>query len=382
MTNGLTVEDKRELLKRGFSRRSFGRFASLLGAGAATLPFYNEPAMAQLSNIGELPPDAVKINANENPLGPCPEAAEAIHNIVKKGGRYLYEETFGLAKILAEQSGLKPENVTAYAGSSDPLHRTVLAFASPTKSFVSADPGYEAGARAADFVGAKIVRVPLTKDHAHDVKAMAAADPNAGVIYICNPNNPTGTLTKKSDIEWLVANKPKGAVVLLDEAYIHFSGADFGVDMVAADKDVIILRTFSKLYGMAGLRAGAAIARPDLLEKLRNWGAGMMPITGMTGAAASLKVKTLVPERRENLKRVREDTFAFLDKHNIGYIPSVSNCFMLDAKRPGGELVKAMTHEKVYIGRVWPVMPNYARITVGTSDEMAKFKSALLKVMA
>jgi histidinol-phosphate aminotransferase len=382
MTNGLRVEDKRELLKRGFSRRSFGRFASLLGAGAATLPFYNEPAMAQLSNLGELPPDAVKINANENPLGPCPEAAEAIHNIVKKGGRYLYEETFGFAKILAEQSGLKPEYVTAYAGSSDPLHRTVLAFASPTKSFVTGDPGYEAGARAADFIGAKIVRVPLTKDHAHDVKAMAAADPNAGVIYICNPNNPTGTLTKKSDIEWLVANKPKGAVVLLDEAYIHFSGAEFGVDMVAADKDVIILRTFSKLYGMAGLRAGAAIARPDLQGKLRNWGAGMMPITGMTGAAASLKVKTLVPERRENLKRVREETFAFLDKHNIGYLPSVSNCFMLDAKRPGAELVKAMAHEKVFIGRVWPAMPNHARITVGTADEMAKFQSALLKVMA
>jgi histidinol-phosphate aminotransferase len=381
MTNVLTADEKRELLKRGFSRRSFGRFATLLGAGAATLPFYNEPAMAQLSNIGELPPDAVKINANENPLGPCPEAAEAIHNIVKKGGRYLYEETFSFAKTLADQSGLKPEYVTAYAGSSDPLHRTVLAFTSPTKSFVTGDPGYEAGARAAEFVGAKIVRVPLKKDFSHDVKAMAAVQ-DAGVIYICNPNNPTGTLTRKSDIEWLVANKPKDAIVLLDEAYIHFSGAEFGSYLVAADKDLIILRTFSKLYGMAGLRAGAALGRPDLLGKIRSWGAGMMPITGMTGANASLKVKTLVPERRENLKRVREDTFAFLEKHNFKFVPSVSNCFMLDAKRPGMELVKAMTHEKVYIGRVWPAMPNHARITVGTADEMAKFQSALLKVMA
>jgi histidinol-phosphate aminotransferase len=353
----------------------------LLGAGAATLPFYNEPAMAQLSNIGELPPDAVKINANENPLGPCPEAAEAIHNIVKKGGRYLYEETFGFAKTLADQSGLKPEYVTAYAGSSDPLHRTVLAFTSPTKSFVTGDPGYEAGARAADFVGAKIVRVPLKKDFSHDVKAMAAVQ-DAGVIYICNPNNPTGTLSKKSDIEWLVANKPKDAVVLLDEAYIHFSFAEFSSPLVAADKDVIILRTFSKLYGMAGLRAGAALGRPDLLDKIHNWGAGMMPITGMTGANASLKVKTLVPKRREDLKHVREDTFAFLEKHNFKFVPSVSNCFMLDAKRPGMELVKAMTYEKVYIGRVWPAMPNHARITVGTADEMAKFQSALLKVMA
>jgi histidinol-phosphate aminotransferase len=209
-----------------------------------------------------------------------------------------------------------------------------------------------------------------------------AAVQDAGVIYICNPNNPTGTLTKKSDIEWLVANKPKDAVVLLDEAYIHFSGAEFSNDLVAAEKDVIILRTFSKLYGMAGLRAGAALGRPDLLGKIRNWGAGMMPVTGMIGANASLKVKTLIPERRENLKRVREDTFAFLEKHNFKFFPSVSNCFMLDGKRPGMELVKAMAHEKVYIGRVWPAMPNHARITVGTSDEMAKFQAALLKVMA
>ena len=108
----------------------------------------------------------------------------------------------------------------------------------------------------------------------------------------------------------------------------------------------------------------------------------MMPVTGMVGGTASLQSKTLVPERRKALKEVREDTFAFLDKHNFSYVPSVSNCFMLDAKRPGGELVAAMAKQKVFIGRVWPAMPNHARITVGTADEMAKFQSALLKVMA
>src|SRR5260370_16054659 len=338
--------------------------------------------MAQLSNIGPLPSDAVKINANENPLGPCPEAAEAIHNIVKKGGRYLYEETFEFSKVMADLMGLKPEYVSAFAGSSDPLHRSVIAFTSPTKSFVAGDPGYEAGARAAEYVGAKGIPVPLSKAFSHDVKAMAAADPNAAVIYLCNPNNPTGTLTKRSDIDWLVNNKPSGSILLLDEAYIHFSGADFASDLVAADKDVIILRTFSKLYGMAGLRAGAALGRPDLLAKLRPVGAGMMPVTGMVGGTASLQSKNLVPERRKALKQVREDTFAFLDKHNFSYVPSVSNCFMLAPKRPGGELLTSMANHQVFIGRVWPAMPNYARITVGTADQMAKFQSALLKVMA
>jgi histidinol-phosphate aminotransferase len=377
----LSLEQKKDFVHRGFSRRSFGRLATMVTAGAA-LPFYNEPALAQLSMIGPLPPDAVKINANENPMGPCPEAAEAISSVIQKGGRYLYEETFNFSKTLAEQEGVSAECVMAYAGSSDPLHRAVLAFTSPTKSLVMSDPGYEAGSRAAEFVGAKVKKIPLTKDYAHDVKGMAAADPEAGLIYICNPNNPTGTLTKRSDIEWLVANKPKGSIVLIDEAYLHFSEAEPCSDMVAASKDVVVLRTFSKLYGMAGLRAGAAIAKPELLAKMRPYGAGALPVTGMIGALASLKSKTLVPERRKMNKQVRDDVFSFLDKKNISFVPSASNCFMMDAKRPAGELVKAMAQHKVFIGRVWPAWPTHTRITVGTAAEMQKFKTALEKVWA
>src|SRR3954465_3276581 len=113
----LSTEQKADLVRRGFSRRSFGRFATVLTAGA-TLPFYNEPALAQLSAVRNMPPDAVKINANENPLGPCPEAAEAAIKVVAKGGRYLYEETFGFQETLAEQEGLKATYVQPYPGSS------------------------------------------------------------------------------------------------------------------------------------------------------------------------------------------------------------------------------------------------------------------------
>ncbi|HEY7182414.1 MAG TPA: aminotransferase class I/II-fold pyridoxal phosphate-dependent enzyme, partial [Blastocatellia bacterium] len=183
------------------SRRNFNRMATLLAAGA-TLPFYNESALAQLSKTGPIPADAVKINANENPLGPCPEAAEAIARVIAKGGRYIYEETDTFANTLAEQEGLDPEYVMPFAGSSDPLHRAVLAFTGKEKPFMVADPGYEAGARAAQFVGAKVVKVPLTQSYAHDVKAMAkvAQERKAGLIYICNPNNPTGTATPRADI--------------------------------------------------------------------------------------------------------------------------------------------------------------------------------------
>ncbi len=366
-----------------FSRRSFGRLLSLATAGAASIPFYNEFALAQLSKMGPIPKDAVKINANENPLGPCPEAAEAIYKITQRGGRYLYEETDTFARTLGEQEGVKPDYILPYAGSSDPLHRAIMAFTSKEKSLVIADPGYEAGMYAAQTVGAKVVKVPLRKDtHAHDAKAMASADPNAGVIYICNPNNPTGTITPRADIEYVLANKPAGAILLLDEAYIHFSNEPFCSDLVAKDKDVIILRTFSKLYGMAGLRAGCALGRPDLLAKLKPFGAGALPVTGMVAATASLNCKALVTERRKIVKDVREDVFAFLQKHNLSFVPSESNCFMLDTKRPAGQFIEAMAKEKVYVGRVWPAWPTHSRITVGTREEMEAFKKAVLKCMA
>lgn len=367
-------------LKKEFSRRALAKGGALLAAGAA-LPFYNEPALAQLSMIANLDPNAVKINANENPLGPCSEAAEAIYGVIKKGGRYMYEETFNFAKTLAEQEGLKPNYVMPFPGSSDPLHRSVLAFTSPDKPFIMADPGYEAGQRAAQFIGSKVIRVPLKADHSHDVKAMVAASPNAGLIYICNPNNPTGTLTKRSDIEWAIANKPAGSILVLDEAYIHLTTETFGSEFAANDKDVIILRTFSKLYGMAGLRAGAAIGRPDLIAKLSSYGAGALPLTGMVGAHASLKVPTLVPQRRKLIGDTREDVFSFLSKHNAKFVPSVSNKFMMELNgMPGGDIVKAFVQEKIYIGRVWPAWPKHARVSIGTPEEMAKFKAAYLKI--
>ena len=373
-------EQKKDFLERGFSRRTFGRLAVLAGAGASSLPFFNEPALAQLSKV-DAPPDAVLINANENPLGPCEEAREACHRMVDFGGRYRYQEGDKVQRLLAEQEGVKLNYVRIHAGSSGPLHQSVLAFTSPAKSFVTADPGYEAGERAAKFIGAKVVRVPLTKDYAHDVRAMAAV-PDAGLIYVCNPNNPTGTLTSRADIEWLVANKPKGTVVMIDEAYTHFTNAQFNTDMVAADKDVVILRTFSKIYGMAGLRAGAAIARPDLLARLNGFSQTMMPITGMAAASASLEQKYVVPKRRKIVADVRNDVCGFLEKHRFSFVPSTSNCFMVDVKRPGREVIEALRPEKIYIGRVWPSWPTYVRVTVGTQEEMDKFKAAFLKVMA
>ena len=363
-----------------FSRRSFLHLSAAASAAAA-FRIVAEPMLAHAARKSA-PASGVMIDANENPLGPCAAAREAIAAITPNAGRYSFHLTDDLGAMFAEMEGLKAENVLVYPGSSEPLHHAVMAFTSPTRSYVAADPGYEAGMFAASQSGAKVVNVPLTASHAHDVKAMLSAAPDAGLFYICTPNNPTGTLTSHTDIEYLVQNKPAGSIVMVDEAYIHFAGSKTAIDLVQAGKDVIVLRTFSKIYGMAGLRCGFAISRPDLLDKIQNYGGwNSMPVTGVVAASASLKDAQLVPERRRINSTIRQATFDWLDRQGYSYIPSETNFFMLDTKRPGKQTIDAMEKDSVFVGRVWPVMPNWVRVTVGTQPEMERFQAAFKRVM-
>ena len=371
-----------ELLRRGFTRRDLGRIAALL-SGGASLPLFSEAALAQFSNLGRrLPPDAVRINANENPEGPCAAALEACIRVARDGGRYQYLEAAELAELVAQQESVESGQVLVYPGSSLALHHAVIAFTSPEKPLVTADPGYEAPAHAATFVGAKVVRVPLRGASAsHDIKAMLAGGENAGLFYVCNPNNPTGTVTPPEDIAYLVANKPAGAVVLIDEAYIHFSDEPASTRFVEAGADVVIARTFSKIYGMAGLRAGFALGRPDLLGKLRSYMAGGLPVTAMAAAKASLLDPDVAPARKRRNAEIRSGVIAFLKRHGYACTPSVSNKFMVDTRRPASRVIAAMAEENVFIGRPWGSWPTHTRVTVGTAAEMQKFQSAFLRVM-
>jgi histidinol-phosphate aminotransferase len=364
-----------------FSRRSFLHLSAAASAAAA-LQGMTEPMLAAASRRRPHAMNAVMIDSNENPLGPCQAARDAISAIIPQGGRYSDNLTDELVNTIAQMEGLNPDWIYCTAGSTPPLSLTVLAFTSPQKSYVTADPCFETGMMMSSISGARVVKVPLTKTYGHDVKAMLAAAPDAGVFYVCNPNNPTGTLTPHSDIEYLATNKPKDSVILVDEAYIHLSEAPSALDLVKAGKDVIVLRTFSKVYGMAGLRCGFVVARPNLLQKVvARGGQNFMPVTAVIAASASLKDLQLVLERRRINAGIRQQTFQWLDRNAYIYIPSESNCFMLDTKRPGQEVRDAMAKENVLIGRVWPVMPTWVRITVGTQEEMDHFQVAFQKVM-
>jgi histidinol-phosphate/aromatic aminotransferase/cobyric acid decarboxylase-like protein len=193
-------------------------------------------------------------------------------------------------------------------------------------------------------------------------------------------------MTSRKDFEYILANKKKDAVLIIDEAYIHFSGRDhMSTDLVAADKDVVVLRTFSKIYGMAGLRAGMAYGRPDLLDQLAKFGrTGNLSVGTMACAAASLKnADSLVKERMAINKKNRDLAFEHMDKLGVAYIPSHSNFFMMAVKgMTGPQVGEAMAAKKILLaGNRWPEWPEHIRVTVGTYEEMGKFNAALSQVV-
>lgn len=374
------------VVSSGLSRRAFFRYAA--GASAlASLPILTEPRLAMAARPKFSDPNiGIHIDANENPMGPCESARQAMVDILPKGGRYLFTMEEELAEIFAKQEGLNPECVIPFAGSSEPLHYTVLAFTSKDRPLVIADPGYEAPMWAAQISGAPIIKVPLADPQgaaSHDVKAMLAAATNPGVIYICNPNNPTGTCTARADIAKAVTNAPKDTIVLIDEAYIHLCDIPNSLDFVKEGKNVIVLRTFSKLYGMAGIRMGFAVGRPDLLAKIAAFGGqNSLPITAVVAAKASLLDPDLIPARKKAIADIRMQTLAWLKSEGYSTTPSESNCFMLDVRRPGKEVQAALASKDMFVGRIWPAWPNSVRITVGTREEMLAFRKAFTEVMS
>ncbi len=366
------------------SRRSFlslatsGMAVSALGLAPAADAARRRAAVPAASEVPAAT-GTVYLNFNECPLGPAPVALDAARSVLPRAGRYLFEMAGDLTQLLAGSERLPAEHLALYPGSSDPLNRAAVLFTSARAGVVVADPTFEAVADVAAGRGAPVRRVPLRADGAHDVQAMARADPGTGLIYLCNPNNPTGSVTPRADIEWLLAHKPAGAILLVDEAYIHYSDAASVIDLVRERQDLIVLRTFSKLYGMAGLRLGVAAAAPGLLSRLASLGGNPLPVPAMAAAIASLRDPQLVPARRAENARIREATVAWLKSKGYACLPSQSNCFMVDVKRDGQAFAAAMAQQGVLVGRSWPIWPRRVRVTVGTEAEMLRFREAFGK---
>ncbi|WP_370170865.1 pyridoxal phosphate-dependent aminotransferase [Sphingobium abikonense] len=385
MTMMLNKDAREDLMERGYSRRQIAEVATLVGAGVAASSLLGGAAQAQQQAARGVA-GAVRIGSNECWTGPFPSGVDAAAKAAALGNWYDPDNYRGeLVKTVASVEGIPEGHVMLWPGSGGPLVSTVAAFCSPTKGLVTADPTFESAWRTADYLKAPIAKAPQAPGAGHDVKAMLAANPNAGLYYICTPNNPTGTVTPLADIEWLLANKPKDSILLVDEAYIHFSEAPSAAKLVAGRKDLVVMRTFSKLFGMAGVRLGLTFADPELQKRINlfNPTAGGLSITAMACGNAVYPEAALIKARREEMIANREETIAWLKSKGIDVQSgSQANMFMMDWKKPAKEMQAAMlaTPEKVQIGRNWPIWPTVSRITVGSAEDMAKFRSAVEKV--
>jgi histidinol-phosphate aminotransferase len=387
MAAQLLDEAQDDLLHRGYSRRQLLRIATVFGAGALTLAATaGRPAWAS-GGVPDPAPDAkVRIGANECWTGPLAPGQAAAAAIISSSNRYAPKDQRGdFIKAVMQVEKVPYDHVAPWPGSSDPLSRSVVTFCSPARGLVTADPTFELAGRTAEWLGVPVKRVPLKPDYTHDVKAMLAADPNAGLYYVCTPNNPTGTVTPLADIEWLVANKPAGSLVVIDEAYTHFAGVPTASYMAAADEDVIVVRTFSKIFGMAGMRMGYVMTRPDIIDRMMRYDGGMqsgaLPMPSLACATASLTAAELIAGRRNQMRQARDMTLEHLKKRKMTVIRTDANMFMIDWRsKRAPEIHAAFRTQSVEIGRSWPIWPTVSRVTVGSMSDMEAFCAALDKV--
>ncbi|MBH1530160.1 pyridoxal phosphate-dependent aminotransferase [Stenotrophomonas maltophilia] len=361
------------------------RFLQLAGAGLAVassgLPQLGQaqPAAAVAAPPAE---GAVLLNFNECPYGPSPAAQQAARDSIASCGRYRFALAAQVRDAFIEQARIPADHVRLYPGSSEPLNRAATLWTGPQAGLVVADPTFETLGEVAAAHGAHVQKVPLRNDGAHDLRAMVAAAHArpTGLLYVCNPNNPTGSISPSDELAWLLAHKPASTRVLVDEAYLQYSEQPSLIEQVTQRDDLIVLRTFSKLYGMAGLRLGVAAAYPERLRELASLGDNPLPVPALAAALASLHDPQLIPQRRLQNARVRQATIAWLGKRGFSCLPSEANCFVVDVQRDGSTFAKAMADNGVVIGRSWPIWPQRVRVTVGSEDEMAAFRRAFAKV--
>lgn len=373
-----------DMLERGYSRRQLAGIAALLGTGMIAGTVLEGTARAQ-QQAGAGAAGAVRIGANECWTGPFPSGVDAIARAAAFGNRYDPDDYRGdLIRTVAGVEGISEDSILLWPGSGGPLVSIVAAYCSPAKGLVTADPTFESAWRTADYLKAPLAKAPQAIGKGHDVRAMLAANPNAGLYYICTPNNPTGTITPLADIKWLLDNKPADAMLLVDEAYLHWSDAPSATALLAGRRDLIVMRTFSKLFGMAGVRLGLTFADPEVQKRIMLFGpsAGGLSITAMACGNAVYGERALIAARRKEMNANREETIAWLEKNGIRCHPgSEANMFMVDWKsRPAREMQAALLKapQKVQIGRNWAIWPTVSRVTVGSAADMSAFRSAVM----
>lgn len=357
-------------------------FAQIVGAGAAVAAF---PLSLRSEPQATPKQGPVRLSANENPFGPSPKALDAIREAMAESCRYPDDSIDALTNDIARLHNLSAGEIILGDGSSEILKLVAASFTSPSRKLVMADPTFEAIARYASAGNADIVKIPLDSSYAHDVEKMAAVT-GAGVIYICNPNNPTATITPKAAIRRLLESVSPSTIVLVDEAYHHYAdSSDYEsvMPLVRTRPNLVVARTFSKIYGMAGLRCGYAAGQHGTIAKMQAQQAwDSMNVMALAAARASLADSNHVTEGRKRNAETRAMVTNELTKRGFGVLPSQANFIMIDLGRSVRPVIAAMREHDVQVGRLFPAMPTHLRVTIGRPEEMGRFLSAFGAVMA
>ncbi len=328
-----------------------------------------------------------KLNANENPYGPSPMALSAFNSSVSQSNRYAWDELFELTEEIAEFEGVQPENIVLGPGSSDLLEKTAICYFMDGGNIISADPAYMSLIKVAQEAGAEWKSVPLKEDWSHDLEAMKkAVDSDTKLIYICNPNNPTGTITDSKELVNFCREMSKKTTVFIDEAYLWFleDGAKQSmVSLVNEGCDVIIARTFSKIHGLAGLRIGYAVANTKSIEKIqRITRAGMgISLPSVYAAKSALKDVAFIEKSRSLNFKARAYTYGTLIDAGFNPVESHTSFMIFPIDMEGKEFLNRMRMNSVAV-RAFEFMDNiWCRVSIGTLSEMELFLKSVKDVL-
>ena len=377
------------------SRRSFfgGLAAALgyLGLGPSTDLFaQNRPgaagnAMPRMRGSDDY--DAIAhLSSNENCWGPPESVMKAMNNAWKYSNRYGYPDANIVGEI-AKHHGVKPENILLGAGSGEILDVVGTTFLLGGKKVLGVEPSYSSVYQHATSIKTTAIKLPLGKDYRQDMAAMIkAANARAseiGLVYLCNPNNPTGIVVSKQEVKQLLDGIPKDMPVLIDEAYHHFvddPSYATSVPYVIEGRPVIIARTFSKIAALAGMRLGYAVATAEIVQKMRPYSMGSINALVKHGGAASLKDTAAQAEVKSKVMALRKKTTSELNALGYETLPSETNFFMVSIGREVVPVIEEFRKKGVAVGRPFPPMTTHMRVSIGTADEMARFMTAFKEI--
>ncbi|MDB4878531.1 MAG: hypothetical protein JWM41_4977 [Gemmatimonadetes bacterium] len=378
------------------SRRSFMKVVGAGGVGAFAMPLLSaRGAEAAIAMRGRVPleaplgsPSGIRLDSNENPNGPGKAVLDAVHSAFDVANRYPGGPTAALVAQIAKARGVAPENVIMGCGSTEILHLAVRAFTSPAKALVVASPTFEDPAHVAEAIGSPVRSVPVTGALKLDLDAMAEAARGAGLVYLCNPNNPTATVhgaQAVNDFIRTLGRTSPATTILVDEAYHEFvedPSYATAIPVAMENPRVFVARTFSKIYGLAGMRIGYAIGRAETIKAM-----APMKIVNSTnmlavaGAMAALGDTAHIERERKLNHDSKVFTQQFFEKAGYKVIPSDANFMMVDIRQDSTKFQEACKARGVLVGRPFPPLTTHARISVGTMDEMQRATEIFKRVL-